>query len=445
MTARPIHSLSGRLSVWLAIQTFVGLGLVSVAVYWLTTIDLRERQIETLTHKRELVEHLLSEAKLDQDVVNLKHKLDDFFLGHRDMALTLIRSDGSALYDNTAVLATAHSAQHINFRYPALATAGGEITARLVLSTASDDQFLHRLAATLLGAAMTGALLVSFGSFVLVRIGLGPVHFLVDQTMRLEADNLRQRLDGSGQPLELQPLIKQFNALLERLCRAYEQLEGFNADVAHELRTPLATLITSTELAMRRTHDPVASQELLGSNLEELRRMAGIVNDMLFLSHANSGAEARREPLASLAALARDVAEYHDAAIAEADLQLSIEGDASGDFDASLLKRALSNLLGNATRYALPQSTVRIRIDRPDNGSISLAVINQGQEIAEADLLRLFDRFYRVDAARPQASVNHGLGLSIVAAIARMHRGHPFALSGGGETRIGFTVPAAAD
>jgi len=228
---------------------------------------------------------------------------------------------------------------------------------------------------------------VSFGSFVLVRIGLGPVHFLVDQTMRLEADNLRQRLDGSGQPLELQPLVKQFNAMLERLRRAYEQLEGFNADVAHELRTPLSTLITSIELAMRRTHDPSTSQELLGSNLEELRRMAGIVNDMLFVSHANSGAEARREPAASLAALAQDVAEYHDAAIAEADLRLAVEGDASGDFDASLLKRALSNLLGNATRYASPQSTVRISIDRPDNGSIRLAVINQGQEIAPADLL----------------------------------------------------------
>lgn len=444
MNVRPIHSLSGRLNAWLAIQTFVGLGLVSVAVYWLTVIDLRERQIETLTHKRELIEHVLSEAKQDQDLANLKHKLDDFFLGHRDMALTLIRSDGSALYDNAAAVATAHSAQHINFRYPALGAAGGEISARMVLNTTSDDQFLHRLAATLLGAAMTGALVVSFGSFVLVRIGLGPVHFLVDQTMRLEADNLRQRLDGSGQPLEFQPLVKQFNALLERLRRAYEQLEGFNADVAHELRTPLSTLITSIELAMRRTHDPSTSQELLGSNLEELRRMAGIVNDMLFLSHANSGAEARREPVASLAALAQDVAEYHDAAIAEADLRLAVEGDASGDFDASLLKRALSNLLGNATRYASPQSTVRISIDRPDNGSIRLAVINQGQEIAAADLLRLFDRFYRVDAARPHASVNHGLGLSIVAAIARMHQGHPFAHSDGGETRIGFTVPSAA-
>ncbi|MBY0234041.1 MAG: hypothetical protein K2W93_03595 [Burkholderiaceae bacterium] len=89
-------------------------------------------------------------------------------------------------------------------------------------------------------------------------------------------------------------------------------------------------------------------------------------------------------------------------------------------------------------------TTVRISIDRPDNGSIRLAVINQGQEIAAADLLRLFDRFYRVDAARPHASVNHGLGLSIVAAIARMHQRHPFAHSDGGETRIGFTVPSAA-
>ncbi len=440
MNRRRIRSLGGRLSLWLAIQTFVGLGVVSLAVFLFIVDDLRQRQYEALLHKKELVVHVVTEASEDKDLANLKHKFDDFFLGHPDAALTLRRPDGSVLYDNTLEADSPPSIRRIEFTYPNWEPTGGLLSARITLNKSGDDQFLNRLAATLLGAAFIGALAVSLGSFFLVRIGLGPVHSLVDQTRQLTADKLRQHLDGSGQPLELQPLVAQFNDLLDRLRRTYDQLEGFNADVAHELRTPLATMITSIELAVRRPHDPPATSDLLGSTLEELRRMAAIVNDMLFLSHADSGAVARREPLSSLAMLARSVADYHEAAMSEAQLRLEVEGDASGPFDAALLKRALSNLLGNATRYALPMSTVRIRIESGSEGRISLAVINQGPAIDPVHLPRIFDRFYRADASRSQANTNHGLGLSIVAAIARMHQGEPFAQSQAGETRMGFTV-----
>lgn len=444
MKTRPSRSLSVRLSLWLAIQTFVGLGFVSLVVYLFTVIDLRERQAEALVHKKDLVLHLLEEAQQDRNLATLKHKLDDFFLGHREMSLTLRRSDGSALYEDALSTARAAGVRSIDFEYPDWQQSGGTLSARMTLDTASDGLFLRRLGATLLGAALVGALAVSAGSFVLVRIGLGPLRFLVDQTRSLTADKLCQRLDGSGQPSELQPLIAQFNDLLERLSRTYDQLEGFNADVAHELRTPLATMIASTELAMRRMPGEEEMSELLGSNLEELRRMSGIVNDMLFLSYVNSGAVARRERVESLAAVAHSVAEYHEAAMAEADIQLRVEGDGCGEFDLALLKRALSNLLGNATRYATPGSTVLIQIKGDGQGNMHMAVVNEGTSIEETHLPRLFDRFYRADASRSQASSNHGLGLSIVAAIAHMHHGQPFAMSALGQTRIGFSFRSAA-
>lgn len=439
----PSLALGERLSIWLAAQTFAGLGLVSMAVYLFAAADLDARQNESLQHKRELVEHVLAEAHSDRDLPDLLHKLDDFFLGHRDMVLTLLRPDGQTLYNNASRPDAASRLKWVSFAYPHWDPAGGKLSARMALDTAADDQFLQRLAAALMGASMVGALLVSAGSFVLVRLGLRPVRSLVMQTKGLAAENLHQRLDGSLQPRELQPLVQQFNALLARLNRAYEQLEGFNADVAHELRTPLATLITSTEVAMRQQDLPEATLDLLGSNLEDLRRMAGIVNDMLFLSHANSGTAARREAVKSLAALAHDVAEYHEAAIAEAGLQLRIHGDAAGEFDAPLLKRALSNLLGNATRYATAGSTIQVELSALPDDAVSVAVINEGPAIASTHLPRLFDRFYRADPARARASVNHGLGLSIVAAIARMHGGEPFASSGQGATRIGLTLGSA--
>ena len=115
----------------------------------------------------------------------------------------------------------------------------------------------------------------------------------------MSADNLQQRLDSGEQPLELVPLIDQFNALLARIEKAYLQMEGFNADVAHELCTPLATLIANNELVLLRP-EQADIREVLASNLEELHRLTGIVNDMLFLSQADRGVGARRAPWRAL-------------------------------------------------------------------------------------------------------------------------------------------------
>ncbi len=438
-------ALGQRLSLWLAAQTFVGLGLVSLAVYLLMVVDLEQRQTESLQHKRELIEHVLDEARGDRDLQSLKHKLDDFFLGHRDLALTLRHPDRTTLYDNAGSAHSFKANKRSIFDLPHWEPGGGTLVAEMVLDISADQQFLKRLGLTLMTASLIGSMIVSVGSFLLVRRGLAPVRHLVTQTRGLAAEKLHERLDGSQQPRELQPLVEQFNALLSRLSRAYAQLEGFNADVAHELRTPLATLITSTEVALRDPALPHATADLLGSNLEELRRMTGIVNDMLFLSHANSGTVARRQPVQSLAALAADVVEYHEAALAEAGLAVDIQGDGSGNLDASLLKRALSNLLGNATRYAAPHSIVKVRIQAATPGMLELSVANKGPSIPPEHLPRLFDRFYRADPSRTQASVNHGLGLSIVAAIARMHGGEPFVQSNDDETRVGLTMHSTPD
>ncbi|CAJ0790241.1 two-component sensor histidine kinase [Pandoraea cepalis] len=195
-----------------------------------------------------------------------------------------------------------------------------------------------------------------------------------------------------------------------------------------------------TEVALRKARDADTLRDVLGSHLEDLQRMSMIVQDMLFLSQADRGAEARREHVASLAGVARAVVELHEAAIEEAGLKVRIDGDATGLADVRLLQRALSNLIGNATRHAHPHSTVVVQIDRLD-GEIALRVVNEGQTISAEHLPNLFNRFYRADAARSDAARNHGLGLAIVAAIARMHGGRTMVDSSNGITSIGLMVP----
>lgn len=436
-------ALRQRLSRWLALQTLMGLGLVCAAVYVVTASTLSQRQNETLDQKAAMVQHLLRESREQLDEASLQHQLSDFLAGHEELTLTLQAPGGQTLFASSPPRLLSGTVKQRQFDVLAPSMPSTPLRAVLSLGTQADEALLRQLALTLAAAAIIGAAAVSLGCYYLVSLGLAPLRQLVDQTRQLSASQLDKRLDGSAQPRELQALIEQFNALLARLDQAYHQMEGFNADVAHELNSPLATLISSCELALRKTRNADELREVLASNLDDLQRIAGIVKDMLFLSQADRGASARRTPVDSLAALAGDVVEFHEPAMQEASLIAEVIGDASGSFDAGLLRRALSNLLGNATRYATPGSAVRIEIEPSGaDQAIKITVINQGAGIAAAHLPRLFDRFYRADPARTQADLNHGLGLSIVAAIARMHGGEPFADSKNGMTRIGISLPA---
>src|SRR5262249_42109647 len=152
---------------------------------------------------------------------------------------------------------------------------------------------------------------------------------------------------------------------------------------------------------------------------EELQRLAALVNDMLFLSQSDRGAVARRGQAVSLAGLAHQVVEFHEAPLAEAGLAGPVGGDVQAAVDEALFKRAVSNLLGNAIRYASPGSRIVIRIGPDAAEEVLVVVENAGPAIAPQHLTRVFDRFFRVEPGRPDSQSHHGLGLAIVAAIAR--------------------------
>lgn len=436
-------SLRGRLSRWLALQAAVGLGLVCVAVYIVIAWTLAARQDDILRQKQASVQHLLAEGRGAHDLAGVRHLLNDFLAGHDELSLRLQDADGRLIYETLREMPARSDTKRLDFAIRVPGESGATAHATLTLNQQGDEALLARLAWTLALAALAGTVAVSAGGFWLVGLGLSPLHKLVEQTRRVHALRLDRRLDGSEQAEELQPLIAQFNALLDRLDVAYRQMEAFNADVAHELNTPLATLISSCELALRRPRGAEELCDVLASNLEDLHRMAGIVNDMLFLSNAERGLPARRARVPRLALLAAEVVEFHEAALLEAGLRSKVRGDAAASVDAPLLRRALSNLLGNATRYARPGSCVEVEVRALEQGRVELSVTNEGAVLQTEDLPRWFDRFYRADPARSQADRNHGLGLAIVAAIARMHEGEVFAESANGVTRIGLRIADA--
>lgn len=442
------RSISGRLSRKLALFTIATIGVLSLAMWLSVGMLIGERNQRDLELRGELLADILAiEARTGGEAAVVARLRSDAPMRGATQRLQVWNGAGELLFaDMPSPAMTASS--HRRERSFAIATPelpGGELRARYTIDFTDDARMGQRWGAILAVATLLAGAVVAVGAGWRVRRELRPLRDLAAQTLTISPRALHQRLRLDDPAPELLPLVEQFNALMERLERAYAQLEGFNADVAHELRTPIAALIGETEVALSRPRSEGELRETLASNLEEMQRLSAMVNDMLFLASADRGAQARRGAPASLAALARQVCDFHEATLDEAGLGLRIEGDATVPVDEALFKRALSNLVGNATRFAERGSTVLLRIDGGTLEHVQVVVQNNGQPIAPQQLPRLFDRFFRGDESRccPGEEQHHGLGLAIVAAIARMHAGKTLAESGGGVTRVGFTLAAA--
>jgi len=437
-------SLGRRLSLWLGLQGLAGALAVAAAVVAVNAWTLDARQTDLLKVKSAVVRQELARPAPAGAAHDLQQHLAGFLAGHEAMSLSVRAATGELLFDSMAGAVSPPDAGPLRTiawrdRWPG--PTGRPVDVVLGLDIGADVALLQRVAWIVIAASVAAAMLSSVTGYALVRRGLRPIRALSIALAAMAPSRPGVRLSDSGQPAELVPLIQHFNALLARAEEAFRQLESFNADVAHELRTPLTTLIGSSELALRRSRGLDELREVIAGNLEDLRRLAFIVNDMLFLSRADRGARARRAPVPSLAAALSDVVQFHEPGLDERQVALVVEGDGRGDFDVALLQRAVANLLSNASRHALPGTTVLLCIE-PTTDRVRLSVVNRGAPIDEACLPRLFTRFYRDDPARQRAdAAHHGLGLAIVAAIARMHGGTPFAMSRDGHNAFGIELP----
>ena len=439
------YSIGRRLSLLLAVQTVIGLGVLLAFIYGATSMLFIAKHEEELRSYSTVLVDVSREAYAQGGEAEVKAKMAWLAERRPGTFVQMNRADGSEFYRDAAPTFDVNqsTARGMDFAVPT--AAGGLLQGKVVLDCSQDAKTARRMALLLVGAVLAGGALVGWGTFWRVRCSLRPLLDLAAQTKAIDARRLGQRISLAEPAEELQPVIDQFNGLMHRVERTYVQLEGFNADVAHELRTPLANLIGQTEVALSRERSVPELEETLHSNLEELQRMAAIVNDMLFLAQADRGVKARRSAPVSLAELVQQVVEFHEAPMDERGLCVTIEGDAHLSVDAPLIKRAISNLLGNAIRYADQGSALCVRIAPESESGARLWVENTGPSIEASHLPRLFDRFFRADAARCEMEKpHHGLGLSIVAAIARMHDGFPAAESSGGTTRVGFSLQTNA-
>ncbi|WP_285351848.1 heavy metal sensor histidine kinase [Pseudomonas sp. ME-P-057] len=309
------------------------------------------------------------------------------------------------------------------------------------INTETFWQTQHSLLTALISLAAVGILLASVLGYWVARIGLKPLKELSLEARKLTPPRLSGRLKLTSLPPELDQFVTSFNSTLDRVEQAYSRLESFNADVAHELRSPLTNLIGQTQVALTRGRSAEHYFEVLQSNLEELERLRSIINDMLFLASADQGSKATQLTQSSLAQEVAKTLDYLDFILEDAQMQVEVRGDASAPIETAHLRRALINLLHNAVQHTSPGELIHVDI-RDEGDHVSIGVTNPGAQIDGEHLPKLFERFYRVDASRSNSGANHGLGLAIVKAIALMHGGTVFVRSEDGVNTFGINLPS---
>jgi len=456
----PVRSIAGRVAAMFALAALAVFSLLGYALDRELATVLERQQLEQMDTKFQDINYVLKRLRGPEQWERIHAKLDALTPPDRSTQYWILSDDpqiryGNALAEIVSISQDANSvgklriggqAEPVLIRSEYFPADERHAALRFIVGVDSEPYArTHRtFRSVMLASVSGGVLLVALIGYLITRWGLVPLELLSREAHALSPSTLSQRLMTAPLPAELSDLAQSFNGALDRLEAAYQQLEGFNADVTHELRTPLTNLIGNTQVALSRERSVPQLVEVLQSNLEDLERLRGIVNDMLFLARANLGERPQQLLRSSLATEVRKAIEFLDFLLDEAQVSVRVQGDAQAPIESSLFRRAVTNLLHNAIRHSQPGSEIVVELAAGDDQA-HVSVSNPGPEIPAEHLGRLFDRFYRVDASRTKSDESHGLGLAIVKAVAAMHAGNVFATSGDGITTVGFSVLIGAN
>lgn len=483
-------SLTLRLTAFFALVGIVVLLSLGYLIGATVEQHFVEQDADLLRGKLSLVRYMLDRVKTDDDLSAVPQRLDDALVGEPGLAVVVVAPAGQVLFatsgaafpdellkrpPSSADASSPHTWLNADGQpmrgISALLPTGmsGSAPARVGVATdiSHHESYLRRFRLTLWSFVAGAALLIAVLGWLSVRHGLAPLQAMRRKAASITAERLDARLAVDSVPGELADLATSLNGMLARLEGSFRRLSDFSSDLAHEFRTPIANLMTQTQVMLARPRTPEEYREVLASNIEEYERLSRMVADMLFLAKADNGQLVTARATLALGELVRDLVDYHQLAAEEKGVGITCSGAGTLRGDALMIRRAVANLLSNAVRYTPAGGDIQVAV-RETAGWVSIEVVNSGETIAAQHLPRLFDRFYRADPARggeakpaaddpshaPQASpapsspsspfASHaGLGLAIVKSIVEAHGGRVAVSSADGVTRFTLRFPAA--
>ena len=322
---------------------------------------------------------------------------------------------------------TVENAGHYPVRVLTMPVRNGRRVTGLVqvgMSLESMKKTLRRFLLIIAGMLPVALLLAGGGGWLLARRALTPVDRITDAARRISGERLEARLEETGTGDELDRLVKTLNNMLARLDAAFRQIRQFSADASHELQTPLTILKGELEVALRSSRSPDEYQRVLKSGLQEIDRIAHLVDGLLLLARADAGVLRMDHQPVDLKQLVEEV--YQRVTILAESCSVNLRLDAAepasvrGDYEH--LRRVLLNLVNNAIKYTPAGGHVALSLQTAGQWA-SLQVRDTGIGLSREDQERVFQRFYRADETRSEGGQSTGLGLCIAQSIVEAHGG----------------------
>jgi len=434
-------SMRFRLTIWYFVMLALALSLFGVSAYFAMRRSIHVTVDEELEARLQGVSHLIERAFR----VDYTENLEDSLREHSELRaggelLQVSDEQGHWLYrsdfmsDLNVPRPQTISARAYTLHYKddplrvldRVVTAGNR-TYLIQVATEMDDFYsaLYRIKALLLVSIPIFLICAWFGGYWMSRHALDPVDRIIQTAKNISVQNLSSRLEVPRTGDELQGLSETLNGMLERLETAFKKITQFTADASHELRTPVAVMRTRAELSLRRARSVDDYRDTVAQIHSELERTSDLIEKLMFLARADSGAEPIPFAPVDLREIVREVC-TQGSALAEAkqvtfrenlpDHSMWVQGD------EDLLRRLFLILIDNAVKYTPADGTVEVSVVEKD-GTATGEIRDTGIGIASADLPNIFERFYRADKARSRETGGTGLGLSIGRWIAEAHAG----------------------
>jgi len=297
---------------------------------------------------------------------------------------------------------------------------GQPFTIQVAQDRTVDEQFEKQFGLLVAVVLVCGIFASAMIAITVTKRGLRPLGAMTRSLKRVGPNRLHERVLPAEWPRELQPVAVAFDDMLDRLEDSFTRLSQFSADLAHELRTPLANIRGEAEVALARPRTPNEYQTVIESSVAECERLSGIIDNLLFLARAEAAeSKINQSPFDGRAAIER-IAAYNEAIAEERRLTITCAGQGDVYADPVLFGRAVSNLVDNAVHFTSDGGRITISLTTNRNKA-EITVQDTGCGIAAEHLPRIFDRFYRADASR--SSEGTGLGLALVKSIADLHGG----------------------
>jgi two-component system heavy metal sensor histidine kinase CusS len=296
------------------------------------------------------------------------------------------------------------------------------IPIQIMLSLAEETEILIDYGQMLVAVSLGGVVLVAVLGWLLARYSMRPLFKVMRTIEATSVKKLDVRLVPTHWPHEFMHLANDLNAMFDRLEDSFKRLAQFAADLAHELRTPINNLKGEAEICLMKAHGEEEYQQVLISSVEEFDRLARMIDSLLLLARVDSPAVHLQQKSLNAEKELQTIFEYYQPVAEEHNISLSLQGHAQVIVDEVLFQRVLHNVCSNALRYTPDGGHITATL-HSDEQYAYITITDTGIGIPEESLPYIFDRFYRVDSARAQASGGSGLGLAIVKSIMELHGG----------------------